>query len=159
MEDKMNNLTDRVEAFRREVEEVGGLTYTKEMLENFFLHWSEHDRSKVPLMKWEKELKKKNGTWETSKRLAYWARRNYDNIQCYLSESQKTLKQKRQAFAISLEKYLPIYGRDMLNSFYAHYTMPENTPNPKNLCWESFEFWSLETKLKQWKERSEQSRF
>ena len=149
-------IEEREQKFRKEVQAIGGTIYTQEMLRRFSEHWTEPDRAPGvrQKMKFEKEK-----TWHTGRRLATWARNNYDGIQCYLTESQKTIAEKRHSFAVSLEPYLAQYGRDLLNAFYAHYAMPENKPKPEKLRWEDFEFWSLETKLKQWAERNEKPRF
>ncbi len=146
------DIEERSELFRKEIEDVGGLIYTKELLSRFYLYWSEPSKRKK--MRYEMEK-----TWDLSRRLALWARNNYDNIQCFLSESQKTIKQKRHAFAISLEPYLPKYGRDVLNAFFNDWTTPENKPNPAKLRWEEQQFWGLETKLQEWVARNEKPRF
>ena len=99
-------------------------------------------------MKWEIQK-----TWSTKKRLAYWARVNYDGIQCFLTEGEMSIVRKRHAFAVSLEPYLEKYGKTILNQFYLHWSQPENKKNPEYLRWEGQEFWSLEVRLSQWAER------
>lgn len=142
-------LEDRTEEFRKHVYHVGGTVYTPEMLRRFVEHWSEPDRAKKPKMRWEKQK-----TWSTERRLARWARNNYDGIPCFLTESQKTIAQKKRDFAISLEPFLEKYGREMLNSFYLYWTQVENKREPEYIRWELEDFWSLETRLAQWKERN-----
>ena len=161
-------ISEREIAFKKEVQSVGGTVYTQLMLTRFFEHWVEPDRGrgKAQKMRFEKEK-----TWDTKKRLAKWARNNYDGIECFLSDAQKSIAEKRHAFSITLEEHLnspksrffnngkPKYSPAILNGFYAYWGMPENKPNPKQLRWEEQNFWNLETKLKQWAERSETNRF
>jgi len=134
--------------FRKNVQEVGGTIYTKEMLSRFSNFWSEPDRGKKQKMRFEKEP-----TWDTKRRLATWARNNFDNIRCFLTDGEKSIAQKRHAFAVSLEPYLEKYGRTILNAFYSYWSQPENKKNPENIRWEGESFWSLEVRLSQWAER------
>jgi hypothetical protein len=146
----MADISTRESEFKRQIQAIGGTLYTQEMLTRFFLYWSETDRAKKPKMRWEKEK-----TWHTGRRLALWARNNYDGIQCFLNDAQKTIAQKRHAFAVSLEPFLPKYGKETLNAFFAYWAMPENKPVPQMLRWEGEEFWSLDTKLNQWVTKNE----
>ena len=149
-------INERETAFRKQVQLVGGTTYTQELLRRFSEHWTEPDRAPGirQKMKFEKEK-----TWHIGRRLAKWASNNYDGIQCFLTDAQKTIAEKRHAFAVSLEPYLPKYGRDVLNSFFLYWAMHENKPKPENLRWELEDFWNTETRLKQWAERNEKPRF
>jgi phosphatidylinositol kinase/protein kinase (PI-3 family) len=45
--------------------------YDRTMLNEFYLYWTESDRSTKPKMRFEKEA-----TWETGRRLARWYRNN-----------------------------------------------------------------------------------
>lgn len=152
----MADLQERAECFHKEIQEVGRLLYTTEMLIRFEEHWLEPNRAKGKAQKFRFEIEK---TWDTKKRLARWARNNYDNIRVYLTDAEKTIKQKKYDFAVSLEPFLPKYGRDVLNAFYNWWTTPENKPNPVNLRWEEQPFWGLETKLQEWVKRNERPRF
>lgn len=40
------DIEERSELFRKEIEDVGGLVYTKEMLSRFFMYWSEPSKKK-----------------------------------------------------------------------------------------------------------------
>jgi hypothetical protein len=140
-------IEEREEEFRQHVYDVGGAIYTKLMLDRFISSWTEPDRGRgiSQKMKFEKE-----STWNTSRRLATWARNNYDNIVCYLTDSQKTIQVKKKEFAVALEPFLPKYGKDLLNAFYRHWAQPENVPNPQRLRWELEEFWDLAARLQSW---------
>ena len=70
------DIEERINAFKKETLEVGGLIYTKAMLNNFISYWTERDRGKKPKTRAEREK-----TFEISRRLATWARNNFDNIQ------------------------------------------------------------------------------
>jgi hypothetical protein len=142
------NLSEREKAFRRQVQEIGGTIYTQEMLNRFISYWIETDRAKKPKMRFEKER-----TWRTDLRLALWARNNYDKIVVYLTESEKTIAQKKHSFAVSLEPFLEQYGRETLNAFYKFWSQPENKPNPTMIRYESEHFWSNEARLDQWVKR------
>lgn len=141
-------IAEREHAFREEVHKVGDSIYTQLMLERFIETWTERDRGKKQKMRWEKEP-----TWGTSRRLAYWARVNYDKIPCYLFE-EKSLAERKKEFAISLEPFLKDYGRDVLNSFYRHWTQMENKVNARRLMFESQDFWDTGTRIKKWAERN-----
>lgn len=145
------SLKIRKEQFRKHVYDVGGLIYTKRMLEEFIRSWSEANRAKTPKMKFEKEA-----TWETDLRLANWARRNYSKIPCYLTESQKTIKHKKHELSLQLEKFVDKYHPDTLNKFWLYWGEPENRPEPTRLRWESEEFWDLAKRLSQWAARNPQ---
>lgn len=142
-------IEERKENFRKEVYEIGETLYSKRMLEEFFGKWSEKNRAKGKAQKMRFELEK---TWETSKRMAYWARRT-NGHNPYLSSYEKTIAEKRRHFANELKPYLPHYGPDMLNSFYRYWAQPENKAKPEFLRWENEDFWDLSTRLKTWHER------
>ena len=144
-------IDDRKENFKKEVFEVGGLLYSKRMLEEFFEWWSEKNRAKgkAQKMKWESEK-----TWETSKRLSYWARRT-NGHNPYLSSLEKTIEAKKREFAGMLKPFLDLYGPDMLNDFYRHWSQPENKARPEYLRWEQEPYWDLPQRLKQWQSRNE----
>lgn len=152
-------IEEREEAFRREAQEVGKFIYTQEMISRFCNFWSEPDRAPGTRKRMKMEKEK---TWHTGRRLATWARNNYDNIQVYLTDAEKSIARKRQDFAVQLEPYHPTKGKPnypkypitTLNSFWSFWSMPENKPNPEYLRWELEKFWNLETKLKQWHDRN-----
>lgn len=141
-------LEERVEKFRKEIFIVGSTIYTNQLLTNFFEYWSEPNRSRKPKMRFELEK-----TWALGKRLAKWANWNYDGIVCFLSASEKTVAEKRRAFAESMKPFVGVYHRDTLNEFYRWYSMPENKANPVYLRWELMEFFDLSTQLASWADR------
>lgn len=141
-------LDERSEIFAKEVIEIGGTIYTKEMLKRFIGFWSEPDRARKPKMRYERET-----TWETGRRLARWGKNNFDKIPCFLTASEKTIAEKRRTFAESMKPFVGVYHRDTLNEFYRYYSMPENKTNPEYLRWELLEFWDLSTKLAAWADR------
>ncbi len=61
VKDKINKFEEAVFSFEN---------YTKNMLQDFFLYWSELNKSQTK-MRWESEK-----TWELSKRLARWHKNN-----------------------------------------------------------------------------------
>lgn len=146
------DLMARQATFKEEVYQVGGLTYTSEMLNRFIQTYSQPNDAKKPKMRWEVEKKKKG--WDTKDRLALWAKRNLDGIQCFLTvDDQKTIKDKRAEFAKSIEAFKDRYTRDMLLEFYRYWSLPEQCHNPKRLRWELQGFWDLGTKLAEWESR------
>ena len=66
-EDKSAHLEKAISAFREDV--LSNTQYPKDMLKSFFDYWSEKTPSKTKC-KWQQQQ-----TWETPKRLAYWAKR------------------------------------------------------------------------------------
>ncbi len=140
------DLAEREKLFTEEVHRVGDPIYTQNMIFRFIETWVEPDRGKKQKMRWEKEK-----TWDTSKRLARWARVNYDKIPCYLFE-ERPLSERKREFAIALEPYLKQYGRDTLNAFYRHWTQLENKPNARRMMFEAMDFWSIDTRIKKWVE-------
>lgn len=139
---------ERRDKFKTSVSEIGGLLYTKRMIDEFFQYWSEPNRSKKPKMRFELEK-----TWELNRRLSTWAGRSR-SYECHLTESQKTIAQKKHEFAKELEKYLDKYPRTMLNEFYAYWSQVESKPNPEKLRYHSEEFWELGQRLSQWSTRN-----
>lgn len=152
---KKNSFEERKQLFRNDVLDEGRIIYTSKMLENFIGYWSEPNGAKNPKMKWERERdKSKNGGWELKRRLVTWATQNLDNIQCYNTESQKTIKQKQHDFAISLQKFVEVYDRLTVKNFCIYWTQPENTPEPSQIRWELEEFWDSGQRLVQWVSRN-----
>ena len=141
-------LDERADKFAKEVVEVGATIYTKRMLDRFIEHWTEPDRAKKPKMRFEKEK-----TWEIGRRLARWARNNFDSIPCFLTVSEKTIAEKRKAFAESMKPFVGVYHRTTLNEFYRWYSMPENKTTPVYLRWELLEFFDLSSQLASWADR------
>lgn len=148
----MKTIEEREREFRKHVYDLGGTTYTKTMIDRFIDHWAEPDRAPSIRQKMRFEKQK---TWRTTSRLATWARNNYDKIQCHLTESQKTIAQKKKAFAESLEPFLAIYGSELLNKFFSYWAAAENKPTPEFLRFERESFWETSTRLAQWKTRNE----
>lgn len=144
-------LEERKEKFRRSVIEAGQLIYTKKMLEEFFGYWSEASRSTRPKMRFEREP-----VFEIPRRMTTWATNGARKYSCYLTDTEKTLAQKRKDMAVKLYDYLEkrTYTRDMLNKFYTYWTQEENVPNPQYLRWEKEDFWDLGQRLTQWSERN-----
>lgn len=141
------DLEERIHNFRIEVIRAGGTMYTSKMIIDFTDFWSEPDRAKRPKLKFEKEK-----TWKTEYRLRTWADRCKYNP--YLSEGQKTLAEKRRAFAITLEPYLIEYGKELLNSFYKFYTELEANKKDPLMRFERELFWDVEKRLERWRERN-----
>jgi hypothetical protein len=136
----------RHEDFKKQVFQVGGLIYTKQMLDNFTAGWTEPGKGNNPKMKFEKQK-----TWSTSLRLKKWAHNNYDKIVCYLTDGEKTIKQKQQALALAMEPLKDKHTKETLNAFYRYWSMPENKPEPQYIRWELEEFWDLSQRLNSWK--------
>lgn len=133
--------------FKDSVFEAGRLTYSKRMLDEFFNYWSEANRSNTK-MRWELEK-----TFEIDRRFISWAKKTRD-YPCMLSDSEKSILKKRHEFAISLEKHLDKYSKDVLNAFYGYWSQPENVPEPSRIRWELEEFWDLGQRLSQWHTRN-----
>ncbi len=141
-------LADRIEKFNKEIQAVGGAIYTKEMLRRFQSYWSEPNRAKKVRMRFELER-----TWSLERRLAKWANSNYDGIECFLTDSQKTIAEKKKYFIDQLQPYRKIYSREILNSFFRKWGQAENVPNPKRLMWEAEPFWEIGTRLASYADR------
>lgn len=140
----VEDLQGRMERFKEDVLAIGGATYTLQMLNAFINYYSQSNNAKKPKMKWEILVRK---GWEVGTQLEAWAERNYSRIPCYLTPDQKTITEKRQAFAKSLEPYMKQYGREFLLVFYRHWSVPENVPDPQYLRWEKEPYWDLATCL------------
>lgn len=140
-------IEERTDSFKKHVFLIGGTVYTRLLLDNFIDYWTEPNRSKAPKMRYE--LQK---TWDTKRRLNTWASRTRDYT-VYLTDSQKTIQSKKRDFAISLEKHLDTYSREILNAFYLYWIQPENKPNPERLRWELEHFWDLASRLQAWSSR------
>ena len=137
--------------FFLEVKNVGGDIYTDEMLKRFSEYWTE------PIVKGKdigKEKWQGEKTWKLTQRLSKWAERNLDGIVCY-REDDKSIKDKKIAFKTELKPFLEIYGKDMINAFFLHWTQPENVKHPKKLKWELEDSWELKNRLISWKARED----
>lgn len=156
MEDENENRNDSINTikgvdFFLEVKNVGGDIYTDEMLRRFSEYWTE------PIVKGKdagKERWQGEKTWKLTQRLSKWAERNLDGIVCY-REDDKSIKEKKIAFKTELKPYLEIYGKDMINAFFLHWTQPENVKHPKRLKWELEDSWELKSRLISWKARED----
>lgn len=135
---------ERMVMFRAEVISQGTTTYTKLMLDQFFDYWTELDRGKKPRMRYEKQK-----AFEVRKRLNSWATNNLNKIECYLTDAQKSIQEKRLAFAKTIESYKGKYSRAFLLDFYQYWSQPEKGQRPQYLRYEKEEFWDLATRLAQ----------
>ncbi len=147
--ESVNELLIRKESFQKEVFEFGKDTYTGQMLENFVAYWSQPSGKKALNMLFEKERDSK--AWDLNLRLKKWANNNFDKIPCYLTEL-KSISDKKGELTTLLAAYVDKYPRDILNSFYRHWSQPENKPVPTKLRWEDEEHWDLAARLKSWSE-------
>lgn len=66
-------LEERMVQFWEELLRYEG-KYTRKMLEDFYIWWSEPTQDLKPKMKWETQ-----DTWRTAGRLALWNRRSFNN--------------------------------------------------------------------------------
>lgn len=147
----------RKEYFKRQVIAEGGLIFTRKMLDNFTGYWTEPNGAKNPKMKWEVQRdKSKNGGYELKRRLLTWATQNLDNIVCYLTDEEKTIRSKQLDFRNSLIPFFKQYPKEMMTEFYRHWTQAENKPVPVRIRWEAEEFWDLPQRLSQWSSRNSQ---
>lgn len=157
-EDATQNVTDfdeRKEKFRKSIMEIGGLIYTRKMLDRFIGYWSEPNGAKKPKMKWEVQRDKlKNGGFQPSHRLSTWATQNLDNIVCYLTDEEKTVISKQFDFRNSLVPFIGKYPKEMLKSFFMYWTQVENKPGSNRMRWELEGFWELPFKLTQWADKN-----
>ncbi len=137
----------RVEEFKAEVHRTGGTIYTPKLIEEFTNYWTETTRpSPRRPAKLKAELQK---TWDTGKRLAYWAGKSRDYA-AFLSEAERTMALRKQEFKSSLEPHLKTYGREILNDFYSYWT---EKGKDERMRWEAEEFWDVGARLKSWKKR------
>ena len=90
---------------------------------------------------------------------------NYDTYNCLVHDKQTTARRKtntnnsilskdsidnrKLVFKKELEPYLPIYGKDLLNSFFIYWT-EKNTEQTK-MKFEMQKTWELNLRLKKWK--------
>lgn len=59
-----------------------------------------------------------------------------------------SLDDRRERFRLDLSQYLPTYGRDMLNEFYAYWT--ELNKSQTAMRWEGEKTWETSRRLKRW---------
>jgi hypothetical protein len=152
----MASIEEREEAFKREIQEIGGLLYKRSILEDFCDYWLEPDRSKKPKLKFEKQ-----STWKSSLRLKTWARNCVEKkSNPYLSEGEKTIEQKKRDFIGQLRPFLDKYGKSTLNSFYSWYT---ETNQKGVLRYENEAYFEMSSRIERWhkmeQERSKQKAF
>lgn len=67
-------------------------------------------------------------------------------------KNKGTIEERKNYFAQSLQPYLDIYGKEMLNEFYLYWTEP-NQQNTK-MKFELERTWSLERRLNTWSKQS-----
>lgn len=140
--EKSKILEERKSEFKKQVYEVGGLTYTREMLDDFLGYWSEPTQAKSPKMRWEKEK-----TWDLGGRLRTWQGRA-KGYQTLLTEAQKTVKEKQRDFATQLKTFLGKKSPEFLNKFYQYWSQPDQQ---NRLRWEAQEFWDLAKRIEEFK--------
>ena len=70
------------------------------------------------------------------------------------TNKQETIEQRKLEFAELLKDYLPTYGKNMLNDFYAYWTEQTQNKNPK-LKFELEPTWSISRRLVLWKKNDE----
>lgn len=63
-------------------------------------------------------------------------------------KNKETIEERKSRFADTLQPFLNIYGKDMLNDFYAYWT--EHSPNAKKMRFEKEAAWGLERRLSTW---------
>jgi hypothetical protein len=61
----------------------------------------------------------------------------------------KTIVERKKDFILSLQPFLKDYGKDMLNDFYSYWT--EETKDKEKFRMELEKTWTLERRLKNWK--------
>lgn len=78
-------------------------------------------------------------------------KRNTDEIQTKPIKESKEIKNiiiRKQEFAASLQPYLDLYGKDMLNEFYAYWT--EHGDNDRKMRFEKEKAFGVERRLINW---------
>jgi len=70
------------------------------------------------------------------------------------TNKQETIEQRKLAFAESLKEYLEVYGKNMINEFYAYWTEQTQNKNPK-LKFEIENTWSVSRRLALWKKNDD----
>lgn len=70
------------------------------------------------------------------------------------TNKQETIEQRKLAFAESLKEYLEVYGKNMINEFYAYWTEQTQNKNPK-LKFELETTWSISRRLALWKKNDD----
>jgi hypothetical protein len=70
------------------------------------------------------------------------------------TNKQETIEQRKLAFAESLKEYLEVYGKNMINEFYAYWTEQTQNKNPK-LKFELENTWSVSRRLALWKKNDD----
>ena len=61
----------------------------------------------------------------------------------------KTIVERKKEFILSLQPFLKDYGKEMLNDFYSYWT--EETKDKEKFRMELEKTWTLERRLKNWK--------
>lgn len=70
------------------------------------------------------------------------------------TNKQETIEQRKLAFAESLKEYLEVYGKNMINEFYAYWTEQTQNKNPI-LKFELETTWSISRRLALWKKNDD----
>ena len=70
------------------------------------------------------------------------------------TNKQETIEQRKLLFAESLKEYLEVYGKNMINEFYAYWTEQTQNKNPK-LKFELENTWSVSRRLALWKKNDD----
>lgn len=70
-------------------------------------------------------------------------------------KEKESIEDRKQKFASTLQPFLEIYGKEMLNAFYKYWT--EHGPDDKKFRREKEKSWDIERRLQTWK--SNESKF
>jgi hypothetical protein len=76
-----------------------------------------------------------------------------DFVESANKKKEEVIKKKKSEFAETLKPYLSIYGKEMLNEFYAYWTEPIKSNTPK-IRYDGEKFWDLARRLNTWKARN-----
>jgi len=63
-------------------------------------------------------------------------------------KEEYTIEERKLKFADTLKPFLELYGKDMLNDFYAYWT--EHSPKAKKMRYEMERAWGIERRLATW---------
>jgi len=81
-------------------------------------------------------------------------RESISSIDKQETNKQETIEQRKLLFAESLKEYLEVYGKNMINEFYAYWTEQTQNKNPK-LKFELENTWSVSRRLALWKKNDD----
>lgn len=73
-------------------------------------------------------------------------------VKCYNSaQEKKSIDERKTAFVNQLKPFVPKYGKEMLNDFYAYWI--EHNPNGKKMRFEMEKVFNIERRLITWHKR------